>query len=257
MNRPLQQTHRPFRLPGRRSLFCLLALNLILLLISLSVVAISEAAPQPMNTTPQRPVILLTGFEPFGAERPPNPSWEAIKHKNGKQWKGYQLVCKQMRVVWGEPLQQLPGWITQYKPVAVFSFGMGGEGRFSLESKASNERRDIRDNLDEYPSFPLIVNEGPEKFSSSMPCDKYARVLTEKGFPVRVSTRAGRYLCEETLYSLEYLKASRHLEATVMFCHVPPLQSEIDDEEVTAGYVTQFVEALLETWFSLQPSEMP
>jgi pyroglutamyl-peptidase len=209
------------------------------------------------DTTPARPVILLTGFEPFGADRPPNPSWEAIKDLNGKEWKGYKLVCKQMRVVWGEPLQQLPGWIARYRPVAIFSFGQGGEGKFTVESKASNARRDIRDNLDEYPAFPLIVNEGPDKLTSTLSCDKWAEALSAKGFPVRVSTRAGRYLCEETLYSLEYLKACRHLDATVLFCHVPPLQSEIDDQEVTAAYVTKFVEAVLETWSTLQPSVAP
>src|ERR1051325_1201190 len=47
-----------------------------------------------------RPVILLTGFEPFGKDRPANPSWEGIKELDGQTWNGYRLVCKQLPVIW-------------------------------------------------------------------------------------------------------------------------------------------------------------
>ena len=92
--------------------------------------------PQPAKL----PVILLTGFEPFGSDRSPNPSWESIKTLDGREWKGYKLVCKQMAVVWASPRKQLEGWIAEHKPVAIFSFGQGGKGSFCLESKASNTR---------------------------------------------------------------------------------------------------------------------
>ena len=49
------------------------------------------AAAEPENL----PVILLTGFEPFGREKPPNPSWEGIKALDGRRWKDYRL-CLQM-----------------------------------------------------------------------------------------------------------------------------------------------------------------
>ncbi|MGV2333342.1 MAG UNVERIFIED_CONTAM: hypothetical protein LVR18_04175 [Planctomycetaceae bacterium] len=47
-----------------------------------------------------RPVILLTGFEPFGEERPPNPSWEGIAKLNGTDWEGFRLAAVQLPVVW-------------------------------------------------------------------------------------------------------------------------------------------------------------
>jgi pyroglutamyl-peptidase len=215
-----------------------------------------EQAPRQGGdrAAPARPVILLTGFEPFGSGRPANPSWEGIKSLDGKEYKGYQLVCKQMRVVWGAPLEQLGGWITQYLPVAVFCFGQGAPDSFSVESRASNERGRFPDNRGERPSRPLIVADGPDQLPASIDCDKLARMLSARGYPVRVSTNAGRYLCEETLYTLEYLKSTRKLPATVSFCHVPPLGTTLGENKVTAEYVQQFVKEVLASWCSQQDS---
>jgi pyroglutamyl-peptidase len=208
------------------------------------------------KTTPVRPVILLTGFEPFGEGRPPNPSWEAIKELDGREWRGYQLVCKQLPVVWGSPLEHLPGWVDQYHPVAIFSFGQGGPG-FTIESKASVERNDYEDNRGERPRTRTIVKDGPNEFRASINCEKLVDLLSEKGYPIRVSTRAGRYLCEEALYSLEYMKSTKHLEATVLFCHVPPLISKIRGKEATVGYVHQFVKDMLEAWYTVYHTKTP
>ena len=94
----------------------------------------------------QPPCLLLTGYEPFGEGRPPNPSWEGIKELDGQLWKGYRLVCKQLPVVWGAPLEQLEPWVFQYQPVAIFSFGQGGPRSFAIESYARNERGGHKDN---------------------------------------------------------------------------------------------------------------
>jgi pyroglutamyl-peptidase len=203
---------------------------------------------------PDRPVILLTGFEPFGKGRPPNSSWEGIKSLDGKEHKGYQLVCKEMRVVWGSPLEQLQGWIAQYRPVAVFCFGQGAPGSFALESRASNERGQGNDNRGQPPPRPQIIENGPEQLQATLDCEKFARALSTRGYPVRVSTDAGRYLCEETLYTLEHLKSTQKLAATVAFCHVPPLGSSLGESKVTPEHVQQFVKEVLASWCSMQDS---
>ncbi len=206
------------------------------------------AAPPREKAAAERPVLLLTGFEPFGDKRPPNSSWEGIKRLDGQDWKGYRLVCKQMKVVWGAPLEQLQGWMAEYRPVAVLSFGMGMGGTFALESKGSNERGPIRDNLGQRPPRPHVVEDGPGHLPASIDAERFARVLSAKGYPVRVSTDAGHYLCDETLYSLEYLKSNKKMDGAVLFCHVPPLDSHVRNKPVTADYVEQFVRDVLETW---------
>jgi pyroglutamyl-peptidase len=215
-----------------------------------------ESAPQPGGkAAAERPVILLTGFEPFGKKRPPNASWEGIKQLDGREWKGYRLVCKQLPVVWGAPMEQLPAWIDEHRPVAVFSFGESESKDFELESKAVNERRKedkkgrpVEDNLGKVRPRPQVVEDGPGDLPSSTDCAKLLCLLAEKGYPIRVSDDAGRYLCNEALYTLEYLKSSKKLEATVLFCHVPELGRTVRGKPVTAEYVGQFVQDLLEAW---------
>jgi pyroglutamyl-peptidase len=202
----------------------------------------------------KRPVILLTGFEPFGEHRDPNPSWEGIKELDGKEWNGYQLVCKQAKVVWGSPLEQLEGWISQYQPVAVFSFGEGRPSIFSLETRARNARGDHKDNDGEKPKNPTIVDQGPGKFEATVESVKLVDELVDKGYPLYISRNAGKYLCEEALYSLEFIKATKKLSANVLFCHVPTLGSRISREKkVTPAYVRQFVMDMLETWDKVCP----
>jgi len=217
---------------------------------------VGQEVQSPQPGAAARPVILLTGFEPFGPGRPANPSWEGIKPLDGRPWKECQLVCKEMKVVWGQPLEQLQRWIAEYHPVAIFSFGQGGTGSFAVESRASNRRGNIADNKDAPPPRPTIVEDGPDELRATADCEQLARSLSRKGYHIRVSTRAGRYLCEETLYTLEYLKSKGGLES-VLFCHVPPLGTQVEGKPVTVEYVREFVEDLLEAWHAARSQKAP
>jgi hypothetical protein len=144
-------------------------------------------------------------------------------------------------------MEQLEQAISELRPAAVFAFGQGSPGAVALETRASNQRGHGRDNRGDLPQSPVVVPGGPDILQATADCDRLARALREKGYPVQVSTDAGRYLCEETLYALEHLKAKRQLRF-VLFCHVPPLDSVIGSEKVTAGYVRQFVLDVLDAW---------
>jgi pyroglutamyl-peptidase len=223
-------------------------------------IAFGGAAGEPADPAPEKavaktPVILLTGFEPFGKKKPPNPSWEGIKALDGRLWNGHKIVCKQVPVVWGEPLNHLQTYAALYEPVAIFAFGQGGKGAFSLETKASSRRGAHKDNNGDKPWEPVIAEDGPSTYHATIDYAEFIRRLYGKGYEIRISTTAGRYLCEEMLYSLEHLKATRLPEADVMFCHVPPLDSAIGERPVTAEYVQQFVEDVLETWYAVSQAE--
>jgi pyroglutamyl-peptidase len=217
----------------------------------------SPARPAAEPSTAKEPVILLTGFQPFGRHRLPNASWQGIKDLDGRKWHGYRIVAREIPVVWGAPLKYLPGWIDEYKPVAIFSFGMGGPGAFALETWACNKRARYKDNEGKRPAERTIAAE-PEVFRGSIDSKRMARLLKQKEQTVRISTSAGRYLCEENLYSLEYLKKTKHLSATVMFCHVPPLGTKIAGKLVTRDYVEHFVLDVLDSWLELyHPGKAP
>ncbi len=198
------------------------------------------------------PVILLTGFEPFGEEKPPNPSWEGIAKLDGIEWEGYRIATIQLPVIWGAPLQQLENKIRELRPAAVFSFGQGAPGAFAIETKALNQRGEIPDNAGNLPPLPLIVGDGPTELASSFPFDSVARQLNRQGLNVRLSARAGQYLCEETLYSLETLRRRTPSKPVVAFCHVPPLGSLLGGKPVDAAVVREFVIAFLTAWKTVQ-----
>jgi pyroglutamyl-peptidase len=205
---------------------------------------IAVLSPEDAN---ERPVILLTGFEPFGESRPPNPSWEGIAELHEEDWSDFHIVAHQLPVVWGEPLKHLQKQIDQHRPVAVFSFGQGLPGSFAIESQASNLRGRIPDNAGNLPVEMKITSDGPPRFQSTFKCQEMKELLEIKGYPVRVSRQAGQYLCEETLYSLEYLR-KQNPELTVAFCHVPPLNSRVGNRLVDREYVQEFVRDYLAAW---------
>jgi len=212
-----------------------------------------ETGRKPDEAKAKMPVILLTGFEPFGEKKPPNPSWEAIKTLDGQEWKGYRLVAKRLPVVWGAPMTELEGWIAEYKPVAILSLGEGRPGGFAIESWAFNRRAgDAEDNLQHKPSVADVVKGGPNRFEVTIDPLRLAKALAVKGYTVDVSTNAGRYLCEETLYTLEYLKSGRKVDGPVLFCHVPSLGSPLTRKTfVTVDYVQRFARDLLDAWYDV------
>jgi pyroglutamyl-peptidase len=211
----------------------------------------SQSDPSPATSSAdERPVILLTGFKPFG-RRSENASWEGVKSLDGREFHGHRIVCRQLPVVWGAPLENLRKWTEDLHPVAVFSFGEGGPDGFSIETLASNRRGQFRDNNNATPASSSIVADGPDHFDATIEHDALRDALATQGHPVRISTNAGHYLCEECLYSLEYLRSTEGPNINVMFCHVPPMGSEIGGQRVSADFVQDYVEDLLENWYAL------
>jgi pyroglutamyl-peptidase len=167
------------------------------------------------------PSILLIGFEPF--DGPVNASWEGVRGYEGRPWNDYTVATHCLPVVWGEILPQLERVLDDHRPVAALAFGQGTPDGFEVETQARNSRGAFPDNHSAFPKEPAIIAGGPDQFGASGDVSCYVESLRRKGYPVRASEDAGRYLCEECLYSLEYLRSTRHPDTDVLFCHVPPL----------------------------------
>ncbi len=222
--------------------------------LSVETVAIGQESPKS-GVGETMPVILLTGFEPFGQKRPPNPSWEGIRELDGREIAGHRIVALQMPVIWGEPRKLIQQQIEKLRPVAVMSFGQGYPDAFAIESRAKNSRAEIPDNAGNTPAEPMVTSDGPQQFESSFPCSQMKDLLSSKGYPIRVSTVAGQYLCEETLYSLEYLRSKNNPSLTVSFCHVPPLGVSVGsngEKLVDRAYIQSFVNDFVLSWIELQ-----
>ncbi|XOV89066.1 MAG: hypothetical protein ACFHX7_04045 [Pseudomonadota bacterium] len=196
------------------------------------------------------PPILTTGFEPFDG-RDVNASWIAARCLAELQ--GANAL--QLPVVWGAPMRLLAPLLTGSgpKPGAVISLGEGRPGWFDIETRARVERGHRTDNSQRLPEPRLIVDHGPAELKASINAARLQRALSQAGFPARISSEAGAYLCEETLYTLELLKQQHADLRLVTFIHLPPFGSRVRvnetntycDESVLNSFALTLGRALL------------
>ncbi len=166
----------------------------------------------------QQPAIVVSGFEPFGG-RDRNASWtlaEAIAKAFPREVRALQIP-----VIWGAPLTA----INNAKPLPQVWIALGeGTPEFQIEILAHNQRGPYPDNLQAQPATASIVGGAAPVLKQQAQVEDLAAALTQAGFPTHVSQDAGRYLCEEMLYSLLYAQ-QQHPQALrlVLFIHVPTL----------------------------------
>ncbi len=173
---------------------------------------------------PERPVVLLTGFAPFGG-RPRNASWDAIKPLNERKIDGAEIRCIELPVEWGRVRAPLADAIDALKPKAVICLGEGRLGTFSIESVARNAVAPHPDNAKKLPGRTFVIEDAPKSYISKLPIAKILDALTLKpgGFRIQKSENAGKYLCEECFFTLMHLGTERLKESEPHgFVHVPP-----------------------------------
>lgn len=171
--------------------------------------------------------ILLTGFEPFDG-RAHNASWIAANALAQQHLSGVELRTALIPVCWGAPRRVLDPIIATWRPHVIIGMGEGEPGMFRLETVANNKRRERADNDGAFPEGRVIDLDGPACRIASTDCSMLCNVLAEKGIPVRVSTDAGAFLCEELLYTLEGLRTTHENLDTVLFVHVPPYGTALE-----------------------------
>ena len=185
------------------------------------------------------PDILVSGFEAFGG-RSQNASWE-LAQEIGKAFP-HEVRTLEIPVVWGAPLESING--VKPLPKVWLAFGEGTP-EFQIEIVAHNLRGRYPDNHGTKPVMPDIVKDGEPELHQQAKLEGLAQALTQAGFPTHVSENAGRYLCEEMLYSLLHAQ-KQHPDALklVMFIHVPPLGQTVKlpsgKQKVDAAWLEAF-----------------
>lgn len=170
--------------------------------------------------------ILLSGFTPFDG-RAHNASWIAARQLAQQPSNAQRLQCLEIPVCWGEAARLLTAAVARSHPRCIIAMGEGAVGRFTIETLAHNARQPRPDNQQCLPEHPLIDPAGPASFSSSAPVAQIRAALQAQGIAVELSAKAGGFLCEEALYTLERLKAQHADIALVLFVHLPPFGSPV------------------------------
>jgi pyroglutamyl-peptidase len=176
--------------------------------------------PRPVRT----PVVLLTGFEPFGGDTR-NPSWLAVQALHGREIAGHRVVAACLPTAFGQSLTSLRALLQAHRPVLALSVGLaGGRTALSLERVAINvDDARIPDNLGAQPVDSPVVADGPAAYFSSLPIKAMLQALQHAGVPAEVSQTAGTFVCNHVFYGLMHALATQPelRDARGGFMHVP------------------------------------
>lgn len=176
--------------------------------------------PPPTSSRQATPVLLLTGFEPFGGA-PDNPSQDIVRALEGKRFAGHRIAGAVLPCVFGAARRELARLLRRHRPAAVVCLGVA-EGRSGItpERVAINlEDARIPDNAGAQPRDRPVVRGGPAAYWSTLPVKAIVAALEREGIPAAVSHTAGTFVCNHVFYSLMHAVRRRGVRAG--FIHVP------------------------------------
>lgn len=174
------------------------------------------------------PVILLTGFDPFGTDAI-NPSWLVARALQGQRIAGHTVVAAQLPTVFGQALQQLGTLHRQLQPALTVCLGQaGGRAALSIERIGINvDDARIPDNQGAQPIDTAVVPGGPAAYFASLPVKAMLRAVQRAGVSCEVSQTAGTFVCNHVLYGLMHLLACEGVDGMRGgFVHVPWLPEQ-------------------------------
>lgn len=156
------------------------------------------------------PVVLLTGFAPFGGESV-NPSWDAVRALDGERIAGHRAVARCLPVEFGASLRALWAALDELRPALVLCVGQaGGRAQLSLERVAINvDDARIPDNAGAQPVDTPVIAGGPAAYFTGLPIKAMLAGLRAAGVPAEISQTAGTYVCNHVFYGLMHALRER------------------------------------------------
>ena len=211
----------------------------------------TEAAPTESVRLVAEPVILVTGYGPFGSHTV-NPSQELAKILDGRRIGNCAVAGAVLPVHHLEASRHVSLLLGEMAPVAVVHLGLAeGRARLALERAALNvmDYR-IADNAGYRAEGEPCVPEGPAAYFATLPLPEILAALTAEDIPAYVSNTAGTYLCNQTLYATLHEIAMREVTTRVGFIHLPLLPamvaaSGLDQASMDLPLMLRGVEATL------------
>jgi pyroglutamyl-peptidase len=184
----------------------------------------APAGPSTQSLAAAKGKIIVSGFEGF-AGRSINASSE-IAQAIVKEFPQLDITFVQVPVVWGAPKQAIDR-LRPKNPVIWIAFGEG-TNIFQVETVANNSRGEFRDNQQALPAAKQIDPKGAQQLKLDFPADALSKRLRDLGYDCKISSDAGKYLCEEILYSLLAEKTSPDTKLKhALFIHVPVHDSQV------------------------------
>ena len=170
------------------------------------------------------PRLLLTGFGPFPGI-PLNASSalvEEIARRLATRSTEVVLETAMLPTEWKAAPAQLQAAIRRFGPDVALHFGVASEATgFRIETTAENFRARMPDAAGHVPRRRQISAIAPSHLLSTFPAEAIQRRLGDLGIKVELSTDAGRYLCNATLFRSLSLTARSKGAPVAGFIHIP------------------------------------
>ncbi len=176
------------------------------------------------------PVILLTGFEPFGGS-PVNPSQQIVEALTADPPSGMLLRTAILPVDTRHAPDALRDAIRAAKPSAIVMLGQAGRRSAMTVERVGINVLDfgMPDNSDHQPQDEPVVPDGPAAYFATLPIKRIAQAMSEAGVPASVSNTAGTYLCNQVLYVALHHLAQEGPDVPAGFIHIPSLPEQVLD----------------------------
>jgi pyroglutamyl-peptidase len=183
---------------------------------------------QDMSHAMTEPIALVTGFEPYAGGRI-NPSCEIVRALDGRRLDGAKIVGRTIPVSYRGLKSAMTALIEELRPAVAVSFGLWpGESVIRLERIGINVADfEIADNEGLLAANERVHDNGASAHLSTLPLRAIADALLAQGIPARLSSTAGTFLCNATLYTLLDQAAARASGTLCGFVHVPYLPVQV------------------------------
>ena len=164
----------------------------------------------------------MTGYGPF-LNNKTNPTEDLVTELNGTSAGDYKIFGRVLPVSFRNTPLELSKRLLETRPDAVLCLGLAADRtEVTPELVAINYFHSKEaDNDGEIVKETKLYAEGPPAYFSSVPARAIADAICQKGVPARVSTTAGTFVCNQTMYELgkRFEKSERKIPWG--FIHVP------------------------------------
>ncbi len=171
--------------------------------------------------------VLLAGFEPFGGAAV-NPSMLAAERIAEMPPPGVAVRALTLPVLYDRAWPELLSALLREEPELLLLTGLAaGRAGLSVERVAINlDDAAIADNAGERRQDVPVVPGAPAAYFTTAPARAMMRASTEAGVPAALSTSAGTFLCNHTLFRACHFAATERPGLRCGFIHLPFLPEQ-------------------------------
>lgn len=166
------------------------------------------------------PIIVVTGFAPFGGERI-NPSWEVARNLDGDVIGGMQVKSVRLPVNCLAAARRIEAAFVRYRPRAILGLGQArGRPALSVERIAINLFEQRKAGLNARNDGRPVIPNAPAAYFSRLPMGAILKALERRKVPASISLSAGAYACNAAMYAALHT-TRRRANFPAGFIHLP------------------------------------